>query len=505
MWNRLFSLLRRPLPTGDRGPNPDAAARALARTPDFVAAVAERVLTRASDRTRFAQSEAQFGVSGVRDYEFNATPADADPDATFDRLRWGGQLVFVSKQSHAVDQLLTRYRDRPEWFIEHEPEAIAVRPSSPLRQRLADLPLPSGLRRLLHGPTAHYFVARKILLDPVHRLTAKHSYDVRLVRAAGKVDQTHATDGYVVLKRVPTLEQAIARLRQTCPPGTRPDRLETIASKLVRKVFPIFLTREAAFLKLLQRDLPPNFRGRTPRVLSMEVDDKGLVRAMSLKWMRQGGSPISQTDFVTQSAELLRALHESVGIMHLDLRLENMLVTDAGVCMIDFGSSVRVGEDLRSAAIIDTLIREMLQASQITRNLERQRAKKLIRSNVFADLPYPPTPAFDLFALATNMTRPHDNPEFMGLIEHDRHSDEALRFSRLRKRILQPRPDDPAPIRTVHDLCAALSAASDRPAHNAVPDKRETLKPVILTGSVLPTPTRAASPLDAGASETAAD
>lgn len=462
-----------------------------------LAHVADRVLVRPADRSRFAQSQAQFEVSGVHDYEFSTHIDDARPDRVFDRLRWGGQLIFVSTQPREIQQLLGHYRKHPEWLVEHEPESI-IHPRFEKLHALSRLPIPASLRRLLLEERAYYFVARKVLIDPVSRLSTKHSYDVRLVRAEGKADQRYATDGFVVLKRVPTMAQAINRLQQTCP-GVPPERLGAIAEKLVRKVFPIFLTREAAFLKLLQRDLPPELKAKSPRVLSMEADHKGLVRAMSMTWLRQGGSPISQTAFAQQSAELLRALHTHVGIMHLDLRLDNLLVTDAGVCVIDFGSSVRVGEDLSTTTIIETLIREMLQASQVTRDLERQRRKNLIRSDVFAGLPFPPTPAFDLFALATNMTRPHDNADFKGLVIHDRDSDEGQRFSRLRKRILKPAAHE-MPIRNVSDLCDELGVAPLSPVRGGQAEGRDpsaaTLRPTILSGPTAPERVRVAPSLD---------
>ncbi|MBB6428683.1 hypothetical protein [Algisphaera agarilytica] len=451
-----------------------------------IAPVAERVLAAPAERTRYAQSQAQFHISGVHDYEFSTSFHDARPDRVFDRLRWGGQLIFVSTQPRELEELLGFYRNKPEWLIEQEPESL-VCPRLDQLQKLSRLPLPASLRRLLLEQHAHFFVVRKVLIDPISRLTAKHSYDVRLVRAQGKADERYATDGFVVLKRVPTMEQAIDRLKQTAP-GVPPERLGIIAEKLVRKVFPIFLTREAAFLKLLQRDLPPELKRKTPRVMSMESDNQGLVRAMSMKWLRQGGEPISQTEFAKQTAELLRALHEHVGIMHLDLRLDNLLVTGDGVCMIDFGSSVRIGEDLSTTQIIETLVHEMLQSSQITRDLQRQRRKKLIRSDVFDHLPTPPSPAFDLFALATNMTRPHDNADFKGLVNHDRDSEEGQRFSRLRRRILKPNPDD-VPVRSVHDLCVELGVTSPRPRNkDRRPDdpSQVTLKPVILSGPMMP-------------------
>ena len=475
------------------------ADRALGRALAAAAVpVAHRVLAREADRQRFFRSESQYGESGLRDFEFCLDAEDAAPEAVFDRLRWGGQFVFISPESTEVGRVLEAYRGKPEWAVELEP-ATFLESNPPDWARRLSWVLPARARRRWFESRRSYAVLRKVLLDPISRLTARHSYDVRLVRARGKVDRQYATDGMVVLKRVPTMAQAIDRLRQTCP-DVPPDRLGEIAAKLVRKVFPIFLTREAAFLKLLQRDLPRELKVKTPRVLSMETDEHGLVRAMSLRWLRQGGPPLSQTEFARQSAELIRALHERVGIMHLDLRLDNMLVTDHGVAIVDFGSSVRIGEDFGGNPLLERLLREMLAASQITRDLSRQRSKKLIRSSVFDGLPYPAQPAFDLFALTTNMTRPHDNADLKGLVLHNKLGDEGQRFSQLRRRILKPDADDPAPITDLHGLCVELGLDSPRPA--AAPPPPPKPKPVILSGPSMPRRGRAQprpdSPVEAG-------
>ncbi|MEO1236332.1 MAG: hypothetical protein AAFX76_06035, partial [Planctomycetota bacterium] len=358
----------------------------------------------------------------------------------------------------AVGEAVRRFGDRPEWRADGGVQTVAV-----LRWPRLD-----RLRRGWFERRLHVAVFRKVLIDPVDRLSAKHSYHVRLIPFEGE----GSSGGWAVLKRVPTMEEAIARLTQTCP-GVPADRLTKIAAKLVKKVFPVFLTREAAFLKLLQRDLPPAMRGLTPAVLDMKTQANGLVDSVTLRWLRQGGEPISQGEFARQSAALLRAVHERAGMMHLDLRLDNMVVTEAGVGIVDFGSAVRVGEDLSANAMIDTLAREMLMASQVTRDLQRQRDKGLVNAPIFRGLPYPPTPAFDLFALVTNLTRPHDNPEFKGLVEHDRRGAEAQRMSRLRRRVLSPAADEPRRIETLGGLCDELGVDPLSPP----PGQRDTRRP----------------------------
>ena len=385
--------------------------------------------------SRHARAEAQAAEAGVHDLllsrQVDATrPIDAD--TAFDRLRWGGRLVCVDENAARLCDRAAAFSDRDEWRLEDPHQLLPPAAVLPVLRWL-----PGALRRRLAQRPLHFTSFRKVLLDPPARLTARHSYDVRLVPARGRSEVAHATDGQVVLKRVPTYDQARARLEQTCP-GVPADRLEQIVRKLVDKVFPVFLTREAAFLKLLQRDLPEAYRPRTPRVLSLQTDEQGLVRAMTVRWLRQGGPTLSQSELAVQSARLLRELHDRVGIMHLDLRLDNMVVTRDGVGVVDFGSAVRIGEDLSANPMLQRLIREMLEASQITADLRRQRDKGLIRGAVFAGLPFPPTPAFDLYALVTNLTRPHDHAEFRGLIRHDRSSAEGQWFSKLRRRVLRP-------------------------------------------------------------------
>ncbi len=483
-------------------------------------AVAGRVLVSEADRQRFARSQRQAGAAGVRDYEFTTDFARCRPDLAFDRLRWGGQLVFASHQPREVDELLSYYRGKPEWRIEHEPglasgagmpralsggalsggalpgagAGVVVTPVMPMLGRLPRWAMPGSTRRLVER-RGYFMIVRKVLLDPLSRLSARHSYDVSLIRMEGPPDPRDAPDGWVVRKRVPSVEQAMSRLVQTCP-NVATSRLAEIAAKLVRKVFPVFLTREAAFLKLLQRDLPASMRGRTPRVMSMETDERGLVRSMTLSWLRLGGEPMPQLTFARQLADLVRALHEAVGVLHLDLRLDNLVVSETGVGLVDFGSSIRVGEHTAANPMIDTLLREMLQASQITADLGRQRSKGMVCSTLFDGLPYPPTAAFDLFALVTNMTRPHDNPDLKGLVTYDRESREAIRLSRLRRAVLRPAreaSDDGRAVVDVHGLCEALGVETDRPAARTNRSSgRQGSMPQVLAGPSMPARGRAA-------------
>ena len=174
--------------------------------------VAASLIRSPVERRRLQHSEAQFGEAGLRDYRFTDQFHLGRPDRVFDELRWGGQFVFVSRQAAEVRELVEFYRGKPEWAIEvADGHLLTPRFAAVGRPRL-----PGPLGRMLERPS-HFAVIRKILLDPVSRLTSRHSYDVQLAPASTEVETRHATDGYVVLKRVPSLPQAIERLRQTCP------------------------------------------------------------------------------------------------------------------------------------------------------------------------------------------------------------------------------------------------------------------------------------------------
>ena len=383
----------------------------------------------------------------------------------------------------ALAAAVARFSGRPEWVVEHPPRGVPAAGGGVLR-RLT--------RRWRPRRVA---VLRKVLLDPPHRLTARHSYDVRLVPDPTAPDDPAAP--WVVLKRVPTVEGAMDRLVQTCP-TMAPERVRVVAEKLVRRVFPLFLTREAAFLKLLQRDLPEALRPRTPRLLKFETGDDGLVRSIHMTWLRMGGRPISQIDFARQSAELLHALHEHVGVMHLDLRLDNYVMTPHGVGFVDLGTAIRLGERLDTNPVIKTLSRETLEASEINARLRRQQRKGLVTAPMFERCHAPARPAFDLFAWATNITRPHDNPDLRGLVGFDPDSEEALRLSRLRRDIVRPAEGKPPRFRGIHDVCVELGLTEPRPRRAPA-----ATKPVVMPRPTAPPasasrPPPAQPPLAAG-------
>jgi serine/threonine protein kinase len=174
----------------------------------------------------------------------------------------------------------------------------------------------------------------------------------------------------------------------------------------------------------------------------MDKDDRGFVKRLHLSWLRNGGEPLSQLEFALQSADLLRALHDDAGIMHLDLRLDNFVITPAGVGFVDFGSAVRVDENLKQSPLLSSLFEELMRTSEIQRMLFRMTRTGEVTSEAISGGLHKVDKAVDCFYLAVQISSPHANPDLKDLIRFDKESQEAKRLSRLTEQIL--RPADPA-------------------------------------------------------------
>jgi serine/threonine protein kinase len=257
--------------------------------------------------------------------------------------------------------------------------------------------------------------------------------------------------GYEVVKQVPATERVLARLREKFPEADA-ETLERRARKFTEKIFPVFLTRETAMLRLLARDLPRRFRNRVPRVLDAQTDANGYVRTLRMNWLRNGcpigksagggnvvgGQPLSQLAFARQAAELLAALHDEANVMHLDLRLDNVVITQNGVGFVDFGSAVRVGENFPEASLLGNLFEEMMRTSQIQRMLGKMSESGQVTSEDICRSYGKIDKAVDFFYLAVQINNPHANPDFRGLVTVDKHSNEARELAALTEKILRP-------------------------------------------------------------------
>jgi len=239
------------------------------------------------------------------------------------------------------------------------------------------------------------------------------------------------------------LERVAARLRHKFPDAAE-ELIEKRARKFTEKIFPLFLTREAAMLKILQRDLPEVYARRVPTLIEAEKDDRGYVRRMWMKWLRNGGRVLTQMEFARQSAELLRVVHEMANIIHLDLRLDNFVITDEGVGFVDFGSAVRMGENIQGNPMLNTLFEELMRTSQIQRMLDKMRTNGSLTSYIISDAYGKVDKAVDLFYLAVQIKQPTSNPDLTGLIRYEPGSEEATALAQLSQDILKP-PDPAKP------------------------------------------------------------
>ena len=196
------------------------------------------------------------------------TSADGSkPGDLFDRLRWGGQVVFVCDSREETTRMGSRLVDSG-FEITHKPSHIT--------RGWLGLPIPLLSRRV------HFLVARKIALIQPGQTTDRFTFHVHLVR--------NGSGDYEVVKEVPTLDMVMARLRSKWP-DLAGEVVEKRARKFTDKIFPVFLTREAAILKIVNRDLPENYRDRVPRLIEMDKDDKGFAKRLHLSWLRNGRTP----------------------------------------------------------------------------------------------------------------------------------------------------------------------------------------------------------------------
>jgi tRNA A-37 threonylcarbamoyl transferase component Bud32 len=386
-----------------------------------------------------ASPDAPGGAAGPVYFIFAVEDDPHQPDDVFARLRWGGQFVYASRDRRRAVATADHFAQRGYEI---------VRGPTLFRRRLFGV-LPGLGRRI------HYFAARKTQLILPRQLTDRFSYHVHLIPAAGRT--AHADD-WIVCKEIPTLERVAARLKARFP-DLSDASIERRARKFTDKVFPLFLTREAAILKILRRELPIEFLDRVPHVIEMDRDERGYVRVLRMNWLRnslpKGGKPLTQLQFARQSTELLAALHDGARVIHLDLRLDNIVITEHGVGFVDFGSSTRVAEDL-SAPLLSSIFTELMRTSQIQHMMASMSKTGRLTSSAIMDGYQKVDRAVDFFYLAVQINNPLANPDFQGLVEYDPKSEEAKALAHLTHDILKP-PDPSQPLfRSAQDILAGI-------------------------------------------------
>jgi hypothetical protein len=349
------------------------------------------------------------------------------PSEIFPRLRWGGTFVFVARSAALVDATERKFAEAG-FEITHGSQCVS-RP-------MWGIPF---LRR-----RHHFFAACRVHLTQVGEISDRFTHHVYLHRPT-------PGEPLVVAKEVPSAQMVSDRLRARWP-DLDPQIIDKRVRKFTEKIFPIFLTREVAILKILSRDLPEEYRHRVPRLLDVEQDSRGYVRRFTMSWLRIGGQPIGQLDFARQSADLLRMLHERAHVMHLDLRLDNFVVTPSGVGFVDFGSAVRDDEDLKQNPLLNGLFEELMRTSEIQRMLGSMSRSGQVTSQAITCGLHRVDKAVDYFYLAVQISSPHTNPDLRGLIRYDAGSPEAREVARLTEKILRPAdPTNPA-FRSAKDI-----------------------------------------------------
>ncbi len=415
-----------------------------------------RVVTRAilksdPEYKAYGKNNSENLSTGLVDYFLAAADDACAPDEVFDRLRWGGLFVYASTKLSQVAEVARKFSQMGGFVIDKDP-AHAYR-------GLFGLPI-----KFL-GSKIHYFLARKVLLIKPGESTDRFTYHVQLVKSK------EAGGEYVVMKQVPSLDRVVSRLREKFPDVD----METIrrrARKFTDKIFPVFLTREAAMLKILQRDLPREFADKVPTVVDTEKDSQDFVRTLYLKWLRNGGNPISQLDFARQSADLLQMLHDRVGVIHLDLRLDNFVITSNGVGFVDFGSAVRVGEVFTENSLLSGLFEEMMRTSQIQRMLGTMSSKGLVTNKDITACHQKVDKAIDFFYLAVQINAPHSNPDFRALVNFDPKSREARLLKGLTEEILRPRDGAKSRFKSAREILDGIEEVA-----KALKEPEKSVKP----------------------------
>lgn len=349
------------------------------------------------------------------------------PARVFEKLRWGGLFVYAGRSRSKTRALASEYPSHG-FAVERGPTLVR-----------------EGWRLPLISPTTHYFVARKVELIPPGQFTDRFSYSVRLVR------HENPAHPIIVEKRVPSFD-AVARRLQSKFPDVSDEVIARRARKFTEKIFPLFLTREAGMLLVLDEHLPAAYKSRVPRLIDMERDDRGFVRQLRMTWLRNGGRPISQIEFARQSADLLRVIHDVARVIHLDLRLDNMVITPEGVGFVDFGSAVKVDEDLRQNPLLGQIFGELMKTSQIQRMLDQMSNSGQVTSQTLLSGRQRVDKAVDLFYLALQFQTPHANPDLADLILYDPDSREADQLKRLTDEVMRPRNPQSPTYRSAKDL-----------------------------------------------------
>ncbi|MEM7626907.1 MAG: phosphotransferase [Planctomycetota bacterium] len=399
----------------------------------------QRLAAEARGRQVGRTSDAE--LDGLLDVRLAGPGEPKEAEDAFERLRWGGVFACIDPDPARIERLMKEYDGANGFSIEQPMDELWGGPM--------------GLRIPGVTPRAFFFVARKTHLAQPGTVSERHTYDVTLVPDA------EAPHGYRVRKQVPTVEDTVQRLLRRSP-GLARDEAQLKALRLINEVFPIFLTREAKMLQAVQAALPESCRQRVPRLLGVGKNEQGFVTALEMNWLRNGGRPISHLEYARQAAELLTVLHDHARIMHLDLRSDNLVITEHGVGFIDFGTAAHVDEDLLASKVLGPLFSDVMKASQIQKSLGLMLEQGKVTNEALAEVYGRPDRKVDTFQLAVLINQPHANPEFERLVEYNPIGATAQQLETLTAAILRPQNPDAAAFKAAADVLRGIKRIASR-------------------------------------------
>ena len=173
---------------------------------------------------------------------------------------------------------------------------------------------------------------------------------------------------------------------------------------------------------------------------------------------------MTQAQFAASSMELLAALHDDAKIMHLDLRLDNMVITEDGVGFVDFGTSAQINEDLTKRPVLNNLFMELMQTSEVQKVLSDMLNRGEVTSDSLRNVAGKPDRGMDIFYLAVQINHPHFNPELERLISYDATSDEARTLHALSAAVLRPKNPAMSQFKNARDLLRGIKRVERRGA-----------------------------------------
>jgi len=196
--------------------------------------------------------------------------------------------------------------------------------------------------------------------------------------------------------------------------------------------------------------------------MDMRLDSSGQAESIDMYWLRPGTGSISHLDFAHEAATIVQAIHESSGVIHLDLRLDNFVISHDGVCLVDFGNALRLDENLENKPLLQNLINEVLKNSATRRDLKQLLSSKKINSVAFEQAIANPGVHTDVFYLALQISRSKYTNELADLIKANEPCDASKRLTSLADSFLRPRNAKHAQWKTSRDLLRGVKRLHQR-------------------------------------------